>query len=170
MLVYPPGADQKAARELLSAAAPGWMAPGDAAALLGHYGIPVADAGPPRSRSAGGPGTGRGVLRVHSDPLVGPVISFGLAGLFSELFGDVATGVTPLTDRDASALLASLRAYPLLTGPPAATRPTCRRSRTRCCGCPRWSRTCRRSPRSPSTRCSSADPARASRLSPRRCG
>jgi acetate---CoA ligase (ADP-forming) len=44
------------------------------------------------------------------------VISFGLAGLFSEVFGDVATGVTPLTDRDASALLASLRAYPLLTG------------------------------------------------------
>ena len=60
--------------------------------------------------------TGRGVLRVHSDPLVGPVISFGLAGLFSDLFEDVATAVTPLTDRDASALLASLRAYPLLTG------------------------------------------------------
>ncbi len=56
------------------------------------------------------------MLRVHSDPLVGPVISFGLAGLFSELFGDVATGVTPLTDRDAATLLASLRAYPLLTG------------------------------------------------------
>jgi hypothetical protein len=28
----------------------------------------------------------------------------------------VATGVTPLTDRDAAALLASLRANPLLTG------------------------------------------------------
>jgi hypothetical protein len=53
---------------------------------------------------------------VYQDSLVGPVISFGLAGLFSDLFGDVATGVTPLTDRDASALLASLRAYPLLTG------------------------------------------------------
>ena len=56
------------------------------------------------------------MLRVYQDSLVGPVISFGLAGLFSDLFGDVATGVTPLTDRDASALLASLRAYPLLTG------------------------------------------------------
>ncbi len=44
------------------------------------------------------------------------MISFGLAGLFSELFGDVATGVTPLTDHDATALLAALRAYPLLTG------------------------------------------------------
>ena len=28
----------------------------------------------------------------------------------------MATGFTPLTDRDVSALLASLRAYPLLTG------------------------------------------------------
>ena len=114
VLVYPPGIDQKAAREVLADAAPGWLAPGDAAALLGHYGIAVAAPGDRGPRAAGD--TGRGVLRVHSDPLVGPVISFGLAGLFSELFGDVATAVTPLTDRDAAALLASLRAYPLLTG------------------------------------------------------
>ena len=114
VLVYPPDADQRAARAVVAAAAPGWLAPGDAAALLGHYGITVTapgNDGPRRPEE-----TGRGVLRVRSDPLVGPVISFGLAGLFSELFGDVATGVTPLTDRDASALLASLRAYPLLTG------------------------------------------------------
>ncbi len=130
VLVYPPGIDQKAAREVVAAAAgelaeqaaPGWLAPGDAAALFGHYGITVAepgDRGPgPTGGSGPGPtgGSGRGVLRVHSDPLVGPVISFGLAGLFSDLFGDVATGVTPLTDRDAATLLASLRAYPLLTG------------------------------------------------------
>ena len=114
ILVYPPDADQRAARAVVAAAAPGWLAPGDAAALLGHYGITVTapgNDGPRRPEE-----TGRGVLRVRSDPLVGPVISFGLAGLFSELFGDVATGVTPLTDRDAGALLASLRAYPLLTG------------------------------------------------------
>jgi acyl-CoA synthetase (NDP forming)/RimJ/RimL family protein N-acetyltransferase len=120
VLAYPPDIDQKAAHDLVSAADVGWMDPGDAAALLGHYGIPVADAEPPGEREAAdvsNPGkTSRGVLRVHSDPLVGPVISFGLAGLFSELFGDVATGVTPLTDRDAANLLASLRAYPLLTG------------------------------------------------------
>ncbi len=114
VLVYPPGADQKAARAAIVDAAPGWLAPGDAAALFGHYGITVAEPGDRGPRAAGL--TGRGVLRVHSDPLVGPVISFGLAGLFSELFGDVATGVTPLTDRDAATLLASLRAYPLLTG------------------------------------------------------
>jgi len=117
VLVYPPGAGRKAARELLSGAAPGWLAPGGAAALLGHYGIKVAVPGAATRRATGPAGdTGHGVLRVHTDPLVGPVISFGLAGLFSDLFGDVATGVTPLTDRDAAALLASLRAYPLLTG------------------------------------------------------
>jgi len=123
VLVYPPGIDQKAARELVAAADTGWLAPADAAALLGHYGIRVADAAPAADQGTGGTATPwrneetrRGVLRVHQDSLVGPVISFGLAGLFSDLFGDVATGVTPLTDRDASALLASLRAYPLLTG------------------------------------------------------
>ena len=118
VLVYPPGIDQKAARELVAAADAGWLAAADAAALLGCYGIRVADAAPPADHGAAGMPwyTRRGVLRVHQDSLVGPVISFGLAGLFSDLFGDVATGVTPLTDRDASALLASLRAYPLLTG------------------------------------------------------
>jgi acyl-CoA synthetase (NDP forming) len=123
VLVYPPGIDQKAARELIAAADTGWLAPADAAALLGHYGVRVADAVPPTDQGTGGTDTPwrneetrRGVLRVHQDSLVGPVISFGLAGLFSDLFGDVTTGVTPLTDRDASALLASLRAYPLLTG------------------------------------------------------
>jgi acyl-CoA synthetase (NDP forming)/GNAT superfamily N-acetyltransferase len=116
VLAYPPGIEQKAAHELVSATDSGWMSPGDAAALLRHYGIPVADAEPGAAGAAGLAATGRGVLRVHSDPLVGPVISFGLAGLFSDLFGDVATGVTPLTDRDAASLVASLRAYPLLTG------------------------------------------------------
>jgi len=123
VLVYPAGADRKAAGDLISAASPGWLPPGAAAALLGHYGIPVAgtaapdDSEGPAGRVTGqGRETGRGVLRVHVDPLVGPVIGVGLAGPFSELFGDVATAVTPLTDRDASRLLASLRAYPLLTG------------------------------------------------------
>jgi acyl-CoA synthetase (NDP forming) len=117
VLAYPPGVDLKAARELVSGAGPGWLAPGHAAALLGCYGIKTVDAKATTGRSPGRPGdTGRGVLRVHPDPLVGPVISFGLAGLFSELFGDVATGVTPLTDRDVSTLVTSLRAYPLLTG------------------------------------------------------
>jgi acyl-CoA synthetase (NDP forming)/GNAT superfamily N-acetyltransferase len=114
MLVDPPGIDQKAAHDLVAAADPGWMRPSDAAALLRHYGIPVADAEPARAGFAAD--GSRGVLRMRSDPLAGPVISFGLAGLSSEVFGDVATGVTPLTDRDATTLISSLRAYPLLTG------------------------------------------------------
>ena len=128
VLVYPPGIDRKAAREVVSAAEPGWLDAAGSAALLGHYGIAVADS-VITGTAAAGPGpaaaplaaartgdTARGIMRIQADPLVGPVVSFGLAGLFSELFHDVATRVTPLTDRDARELLASLRAYPLLTG------------------------------------------------------
>ena len=127
VLVYPPGIDRKAARGVVSAAKPGWLDAAGSAALLRHYGITVTDSvitgtaavrpGPAASPAAARTrDTARGVMRVHADPLVGPVVSFGLAGLFSELFQDVATRVTPLTDRDARELLASLRAYPLLTG------------------------------------------------------
>jgi acyl-CoA synthetase (NDP forming)/RimJ/RimL family protein N-acetyltransferase len=111
VIAYPPGVDRKAARELLARAGPGWLSAGDSAALLRRYGITVAG-----TEAARAGDTARGVVRVRADPLVGPVISFGLAGVFSELFGDVATGVTPLTDRDARELLVSLRAFPLLTG------------------------------------------------------
>jgi acyl-CoA synthetase (NDP forming) len=120
LLACPPGVDQKAARDLLRGAAVGWLSPDDAAALLRHYGFAVPGSAATEADNPPGhqwPGqAGRGVLRVRSDLLAGPAISFGLAGLFSEVFGDTATGVAPLTDRDASALLTSLRAYPLLTG------------------------------------------------------
>ena len=124
VLVYPPDVDRKAARSVLSGMAAGWLPAGAAAALLGHYGIRVAAAAPGgEGDSRGSVDTGRGVLRVTAHPLVGPVLSFGLAGLLGDLFGDVAARVMPLTDRDARELLASLRAYPLLTGaagePPA---------------------------------------------------
>ena len=119
VLVYPPGIDQKAARELVADGGSGLACRRRrrrAAWLLRHPGRERRAARRPRSGRYRPGYTRRGVLRVYQDSLVGPVISFGLAGLFSDLFGDVATGVTPLTDRDASALLASLRAYPLLTG------------------------------------------------------
>ncbi len=112
VIAYPDGIDRKAARELLTRSGPGWLSAADSGALLRLYGITVA--GTKAAQRAGD--TARGVLRVRADPLVGPVISFCLAGVFSELFGDVATGVTPLTDRDARELLAALRAFPMLTG------------------------------------------------------
>jgi acyl-CoA synthetase (NDP forming) len=50
------------------------------------------------------------------DPGFGPLIVFGLGGVATELLGDRALGVVPLTDRDAADLVRSLRSSPLLTG------------------------------------------------------
>ncbi|MEU9003237.1 GNAT family N-acetyltransferase [Streptomyces sp. NPDC048551] len=56
------------------------------------------------------------VVRAVVDPAAGTVLSFGLAGVASELLGDTAHGLVPATDRDAAALIRSIRAAPLLFG------------------------------------------------------
>jgi acyl-CoA synthetase (NDP forming)/RimJ/RimL family protein N-acetyltransferase len=50
------------------------------------------------------------------DPLFGPVVSFGLGGVATDLLGDRSYGVPPLTDADLSALVRGVRAAPLLLG------------------------------------------------------
>ena len=63
------------------------------------------------------------LVSVTDDPLFGPLISFGLGGVFVELLRDVVLRVTPLTDRDAREMIRGVRGYPLLSGyrgaPPA---------------------------------------------------
>ncbi|OLZ71750.1 acyl-CoA synthetase [Streptomyces amritsarensis] len=56
------------------------------------------------------------VVRSVIDPAAGAVLSFGLAGVASELLGDTAHRLVPATDRDAAALVRSIRAAPLLFG------------------------------------------------------
>lgn len=56
------------------------------------------------------------VVRAGVDPAAGPLLSFGLAGAPSELLGDVAHRLVPVTDRDASELVRSIKAAPLLFG------------------------------------------------------
>ncbi|MBO3084193.1 bifunctional acetate--CoA ligase family protein/GNAT family N-acetyltransferase [Cellulomonas fengjieae] len=56
------------------------------------------------------------VVRSVEDPLFGPIISFGLAGDASDLLGDIAYGVPPLTDVDVSELVRNARAAPRLLG------------------------------------------------------
>ncbi|AZM91645.1 bifunctional GNAT family N-acetyltransferase/acetate--CoA ligase family protein [Streptomyces sp. W1SF4] len=56
------------------------------------------------------------VVRATVDPAAGAVLSFGLAGVPSELLGDTAHGLVPATDRDTAALIRSIRAAPLLFG------------------------------------------------------
>lgn len=56
------------------------------------------------------------VVRAVVDPAAGAVLSFGLAGAPSELLGDLAHRLVPVTDRDAAELVRSIRAAPLLFG------------------------------------------------------
>jgi acyl-CoA synthetase (NDP forming)/GNAT superfamily N-acetyltransferase len=50
------------------------------------------------------------------DPRYGPLVSFGLAGPATDLLGDRAHHILPLTDADAARLVRSVRAAPLLFG------------------------------------------------------
>jgi acetyl coenzyme A synthetase (ADP forming)-like protein len=60
---------------------------------------------------------------VTEDPSFGPLVGFGLGGTLVELLRDVAFRITPLTDRDADAMVHAIRGFPLLAGyrgrPPA---------------------------------------------------
>ncbi|MEV7872032.1 GNAT family N-acetyltransferase [Streptomyces sp. NPDC088124] len=56
------------------------------------------------------------VVRAAIDAAAGSVLSFGLAGAPSELLGDLAHRLVPVTDRDAAELIRSIRTAPLLFG------------------------------------------------------
>lgn len=56
------------------------------------------------------------VIRASEDPLFGPVVSFSVAGPPTELLGDVAHRIPPLTDVDVTDLIDGVKAAPLLSG------------------------------------------------------
>ncbi|MTE21362.1 GNAT family N-acetyltransferase [Streptomyces sp. TRM43335] len=56
------------------------------------------------------------VVRATADPVIGAVLSFGLAGPPSELLDDTAHRLVPVTDRDAAELVRSIRSAPVLFG------------------------------------------------------
>jgi acyl-CoA synthetase (NDP forming) len=56
------------------------------------------------------------VVRLLDDPSFGAVVSFGIAGVATELLGDLAYRILPLTALDAHELVRSARASPLLFG------------------------------------------------------
>jgi acetyltransferase len=55
-------------------------------------------------------------LGAHRDPILGPVLSFGLGGIFLEVLNDVAYALPPITERQATALLSELKGWAVLTG------------------------------------------------------
>ena len=56
------------------------------------------------------------ILGMTRDKVYGPFLVFGLGGIYVEYLQDVAFGLPPLTDQDASRMIESIRTYPLLTG------------------------------------------------------
>jgi acyl-CoA synthetase (NDP forming) len=56
------------------------------------------------------------MIGVAEDPLFGPLIAFGLGGIYVEILADVSFRVTPLTDQDAEEMIRSIRGYRLLEG------------------------------------------------------
>jgi acyl-CoA synthetase (NDP forming)/RimJ/RimL family protein N-acetyltransferase len=63
------------------------------------------------------------LIGVVQEPVFGPLVVFGLGGVATEVLGDHAARLTPLTDADADELIRSRHAAPLLLGhrgtPPA---------------------------------------------------
>jgi acyl-CoA synthetase (NDP forming) len=56
------------------------------------------------------------IVGVVHDPHFGPVVACGAGGLLVELMGDVAVGLAPLMQADATKMVRSLKSYRLLTG------------------------------------------------------
>ena len=56
------------------------------------------------------------LIGVVQEPVFGPLVVFGLGGVATEVLGDHAARLNPLTDKDADELVRSVRAAPLLFG------------------------------------------------------
>jgi acyl-CoA synthetase (NDP forming) len=56
------------------------------------------------------------ILGMTRDPQFGPVLMFGLGGIFVEVMKDVAVRIHPLTDVDARAMIERIKGFPLLAG------------------------------------------------------
>ncbi|HEX9066442.1 MAG TPA: GNAT family N-acetyltransferase [Streptosporangiaceae bacterium] len=56
------------------------------------------------------------LIGVVHEPVFGPLVVFGLGGVATDVLGDHAARLTPLTDTDADAMIREIRAAPLLYG------------------------------------------------------
>jgi len=56
------------------------------------------------------------ILGMTRDPQFGPVLMFGLGGIFVEVMKDVSVRIHPLTDVTARAMIERIKGYPLLAG------------------------------------------------------
>lgn len=62
------------------------------------------------------PGGRETIVGMSRDPRVGPLLMFGLGGIFVEAMRDVAFRVHPVTDLDAREMIREIRGFPILEG------------------------------------------------------
>lgn len=62
------------------------------------------------------PGGVETLIGVHRDPVFGPVLTFGLGGIYVEVFKDVSRRLLPLTPTDAHAMISEVCCFALLDG------------------------------------------------------
>ncbi|MDP6782613.1 MAG: acetate--CoA ligase family protein, partial [Dehalococcoidia bacterium] len=56
------------------------------------------------------------IMGMSKDPQFGPVLMFGLGGIWVELLKDVAFRIVPLLPRDAREMIREIKGFPLLEG------------------------------------------------------
>jgi acyl-CoA synthetase (NDP forming) len=56
------------------------------------------------------------ILGTKKDPVFGPMVMVGLGGIYAEILKDVALQPAPVDEAQASGMLHSLKAFPLLDG------------------------------------------------------
>ena len=56
------------------------------------------------------------IVGATRDPVFGPVVMAGLGGIFAEVLRDVAVRTAPVTEAEATSMLRSLKAFPVLDG------------------------------------------------------
>jgi acyl-CoA synthetase (NDP forming) len=56
------------------------------------------------------------IVGVTQDAQFGPVVMFGLGGVFVEVYRDVSFRLVPLAKRDAAAMIQEIKAFPMLQG------------------------------------------------------
>ncbi len=56
------------------------------------------------------------IFGVSVDPKFGPLMMFGLGGIFVEILKDVAFRLHPITDVDAAEMIRAVKAFPILSG------------------------------------------------------